>query len=64
VSAADVVRYLADMDDRELHAIGQRAQQRVLSEHTNARRVQQLEAAVEQALRPTVACPEGIGAAS
>ena len=61
--AADVVRYLADLDEGELRAIGQRAQQRVLLDHTSDRRAQELEAAVEQALCPIPAHPEGVRAA-
>jgi spore maturation protein CgeB len=50
-SSDDVVRYLKDTDESELRSIGKRAQQRVLAEHTNTRRAQQFEEAVEQARR-------------
>lgn len=45
----DVARYVTDCDSEELRAIGRRAQQRVLGEHTNQRRAQQFEACIEQA---------------
>jgi spore maturation protein CgeB len=45
----DVARYITDYSDQELRAIGRRAQQRVLAEHTSECRAQQFEAWVEQA---------------
>jgi spore maturation protein CgeB len=47
----DVVRYLTAYDERELRAIGDRAQQRVLAEHTSDRRAQEFETCVESAGR-------------
>ncbi|MFB3916387.1 MAG: glycosyltransferase [Terriglobales bacterium] len=65
VTSADVVRYIAEMDDEERKAIGLRAQQRVLAEHTSDRRAQQFEAAVEDALshspRATAGAPAILG---
>jgi spore maturation protein CgeB len=49
--AQDVVRYITALDDVELRAIGLRAQQRVLAEHTSQRRAQQFEDCVEQAVQ-------------
>jgi spore maturation protein CgeB len=43
VCSDDVVRYIAEVEEAELQQIGQRAQERVLSEHTSARRAQQFE---------------------
>ncbi len=48
-SAEEIVRYLREGDARELEAIGQAAQERVLAQHTSARRAEEFEAAVEQA---------------
>lgn len=48
-SAEDVVRYITGATDAELRAIGDRAQQRVLGDHTSAHRALQFEEAVEQA---------------
>jgi spore maturation protein CgeB len=50
--AEDVVRYLSGYDDSELRRIGDRAQQRVLAEHTSDRRAQEFEACVERATEP------------
>jgi len=47
--ASDVVRFLTGYDDGELRRIGDRACQRVLSEHTSHQRAQQFERAVENA---------------
>jgi len=44
--AQDVVRYLIEADPAELRRIGRAAQERVLTEHTSARRAQQFEEAV------------------
>lgn len=41
--AEDVARYIGDADEAELRAIGDRAQARVLAEHTSAHRAQQFE---------------------
>ncbi len=46
--AEDVVRYITAMDDSELRAIGDRAQERVLAEHTSEMRARQFENSVEQ----------------
>ncbi len=63
--AEDVVRYIREMDDSELRAIGTRAQERVLAEHTSAIRARQFESWVEQgcALRRRAA-EEAAGALS
>ena len=47
--ADDVVRYLTAYDDAELRAIGRRACDRVLAEHTSAHRAREFEDAVEKA---------------
>jgi spore maturation protein CgeB len=52
VDANDVVHYLLELENPDLHAIGTRAQERVLAEHTSDRRARQFEDAVEQALHP------------
>jgi spore maturation protein CgeB len=57
-SAADVVRYLTAYDETSLRLVGEQARERVLQEHTSARRAEQFEEAVERVA--TVACP-GIG---
>lgn len=49
--ANDVVSYITDMSEQQLRLIGARAQERVLSEHTNHHRALQFESAVEQARR-------------
>ena len=49
LSSDDVVRYLTGYDEWELRRIGDRAQQRVLAEHTSEQRAQQFETCVEQA---------------
>jgi spore maturation protein CgeB len=41
--AADVVHYLRDLSNDELRAIGRRAAERVLAEHTSAHRARELE---------------------
>jgi spore maturation protein CgeB len=46
-SSADVVRYLNDISDQELKAVGQAAQERVLGEHTSGIRAIEFERAVE-----------------
>lgn len=48
-SADDVVRYISDVSDAEVRAIGDRAQERVLTEHTSQRRARQFEQWLEQA---------------
>jgi spore maturation protein CgeB len=53
----DVVHYLSAVPEAELRAIGRRAQQRVLAEHTSARRAEEFEAAVQQAGRPDSPAP-------
>jgi spore maturation protein CgeB len=42
-SAEDVLRFLAEVDEDERRAIGERARRRILAEHTAARRCEQLE---------------------
>lgn len=42
-SAAEVLQYLKDVPERERRALGQRARQRVLSQHTAAHRARELE---------------------
>lgn len=44
---AEIVSYLRDMPESELQRIGARAQQRVLAEHTNHKRAEQFEHALE-----------------
>jgi spore maturation protein CgeB len=51
-SPDEVAHYLRDIDEAELRAIGRRAQQRVLGEHTSQHRAQEFEDAAQQALRP------------
>lgn len=46
VSSADVVRLLK-LEDRDVRVVGERAQQRVLAEHTSRKRAEQFEKAVE-----------------
>jgi spore maturation protein CgeB len=46
-SAAELVRYLREIDERELRAIGLAAQARVLASHTSQQRAQEFERAVE-----------------
>ncbi len=48
-SAGEIVRYLNDMDDSELRAIGLAAQERVLAEHTSRQRAKEFEREVEAA---------------
>lgn len=47
--AEDVVRFINDVSEDDLRAIGDRAQERVLAEHTSLHRAIQFEEAVEQA---------------
>ncbi len=54
-TAADVLRHLSEMPDDERRAIGERAQERVLAEHTAAHRAAELEGyATELLARETV----------
>lgn len=46
-SSADMVRYICDLTDEQLHALGRAAQQRVLAEHTSEIRAREFESAVE-----------------
>jgi spore maturation protein CgeB len=46
--AEDVVRYLSELSDSEVRRIGNRAQERALSEHTSERRATDFEKALEQ----------------
>ena len=48
-SGAEVVRYLREIDDAELRAIGSAAQARVLAEHTSQHRAEEFEREVEAA---------------
>ncbi|HEX8170841.1 MAG TPA: glycosyltransferase [Thermoanaerobaculia bacterium] len=48
-TAADVLHYLRRLDDEERRAIGARARDRVLGEHTAAHRARELESYVEEA---------------
>lgn len=48
-SAEDVIRYITEASDDEVRLIGDRAQERVLAEHTSRHRAIQFERAVEQA---------------
>lgn len=50
---ADMVHYLKDFDDDELRRIGRNARERVLAEHSSAKRAQEFEAAVEAAIHGT-----------
>jgi hypothetical protein len=54
VSAAEMVRYLRDLDERELRAIGLAAQARVLAAHTSQQRAVEFEREVEAARRRRV----------
>ena len=45
-SSDDVVGYISDADETQLRRIGQHAQERVLSEHTNLRRAEEFEHAI------------------
>ncbi len=53
-SSADVVRYLGEISERELKAIGRAAQERVLAEHTSDLRAVEFERAVEKSSRETI----------
>ena len=48
----DVVRYLNSYEESELRRIGDRAQERVLAEHTSERRAREFEACIERAREP------------
>jgi spore maturation protein CgeB len=50
-TAADAVRLVRDVDDATLTAVARRARDRVLREHTAARRAEQLEQEVDQLMR-------------
>jgi spore maturation protein CgeB len=49
VSAGEIVRYLQELDDGELRAIGLAAQARVLASHTSQQRAREFEREVEAA---------------
>ncbi len=51
VSAGEIVRYLSEVDDSELRAIGLAAQGRVLAAHTSQQRAKEFEREVEAARR-------------
>jgi spore maturation protein CgeB len=64
-STEDVVNHLTVLTKEEAREMGQRAQARVLREHTSAIRAAQFERAVNEALSPSrLATPERIHAAS
>jgi len=54
ISADDIVRYLCDLSDLELHQIGRAAMDRVLSEHTSQIRALEFEQAVERSASASV----------
>jgi spore maturation protein CgeB len=54
-SPEDIVRYLTDYDEGTLRRIGERARERVVAEHTSAKRARQFEDAVENV--GNLACP-------
>ena len=57
-TSADVVRYLSDLSDGEVRRIGQRAQERVLAEHTNQHRALEFEREIENVVtRPAASAP-------
>jgi spore maturation protein CgeB len=60
VSSSDVVTYISKTDPAELRNIGVRAKERVLSEHTSARRAMQFESAVHQAFSNSRQSPAAI----
>jgi spore maturation protein CgeB len=62
-SAAEMVRYLRDVDERELRAIGLAAQARVLAAHTSQQRAVEFEREVEAARgrRVTLMDSEAVG---
>lgn len=51
-TADDVIRYLRELSSAELQAIGERARERILAEHTSAHRARYFEDVVQQALHP------------
>ncbi|HET7442173.1 MAG TPA: glycosyltransferase [Terriglobales bacterium] len=53
-SAADVVRYLTEMDESEIEQIGRNARERVLAEHTAEKRAAEFEEYV--AMAPALSC--------
>ena len=57
-STDDVMRYLTELDAAEVRGIGDAAQARVLSEHNSAKRAEQFERAIEDALAFPHAAPE------
>ena len=48
-TAEHTLRYLTDVSDREIIAIGERARRKVLTEHTASHRVEQLECYIKEA---------------
>jgi spore maturation protein CgeB len=58
--AHDVVRYLTEIDPAELRRIGRAAQERVLAEHTSARRAEQFEEAVFSRREEVLAIPAAL----
>jgi len=58
--AHDVTRYLTESDPAELRRIGRAAQDRVLAEHTSARRAEQFEGAVFSRREEVLAIPAGL----
>lgn len=65
VGSEDVVRYLTELEDAELRAIGERAQARVLAEHTSHQRALEFVRGVEAAAsQPPVALSEATDSAN
>jgi spore maturation protein CgeB len=50
-SSDDMVRYITGYSDQELRRVGEAAQQRVLDEHTSAKRAEEFEQAVAEAVQ-------------
>jgi spore maturation protein CgeB len=59
-SGDDVVRLLRESLSAEMQSVGRRAQQRVLAEHTSAKRAEQFERSVENALVRGVESQEAV----
>jgi len=52
-TAAEVLHYLNDLSEKDRRAIGERARQRILAEHTSERRAMELEQYVAEVLKTT-----------
>lgn len=61
-TSSDVIRYLRKLDERERRAIGARARERVLHEHTAAHRARELESYTQQPVRCNGLASNGITA--